>query len=161
MRRHVVTFAACVAWGMSAAPAAAQARPPGSTDYRFEASTGLLVFHVHSDRTRDFEAVAARISQGLEAATSPVRREQAAGWRIFRATDTSADAVYVVVIDPVVRGADYDPVKMLTELAPDEVQGLYEQLKSSVIRVERLDLAPLPASFQPAASRPANIRTTD
>lgn len=161
MRWNVVTWAACVALCLATAPAMAQVPPPASDDYRFDASTGLLVFHVHADRARDFEAVAERISRGLETATNPARREQAAGWRVFRATDTSAGAVYVVVIEPVVPGADYDPVRMLTELAPDDVQALYEQLRNSVIRVERLNLEPLARPSQPGAFQPSSIRTTD
>jgi hypothetical protein len=78
--------------------------------------------------------------RGLETTVSQVRRDQASGWRFFRATATADAAVYVMLFDPVIRDADYDPVKMLVELAPGEAQPLYERLRGSVIRVERLDL---------------------
>jgi hypothetical protein len=110
------------------------------SDYRFAADTGLLVFHVHRDRTADFESVMAVVGQGLRAATVSPRREQAAGWRFFRSRETSEAAVYVVLVDPVVVQADYDPVKMLTEGSLADAPGLYERLRASVIRVERLDL---------------------
>jgi hypothetical protein len=120
------------------------ARPTASPDYVFPAGSALLLFYVHSARTTDFEAVAARISQALDASADPVRRQQAASWRMFRASDSARDAVvYVFLLDPVVAGADYDPVRVLSESLPAEVQPLYEQLKASVIRIERLALTKL------------------
>lgn len=119
------------------APVSAQA----VSDYHFGAAdTGLLVFHVHRDRTTDFEGVMQVVGQGLRAATVSPRREQAAGWRFFRARETPDAVIYVVLVDPVVAQADYDPVKMLTEVAPAEAAALYERLRAAVIRVERLDL---------------------
>jgi hypothetical protein len=47
----------------------------------------------------------------------------------------------VFLLDPVVPGADYDPVRILSESLPAEVQPLYERLKSAVIRVERMGLS--------------------
>jgi len=142
--RPAVTALAVVIGLVAPLPSSAQATPavPGATasDYHFAADTGLLVFHVHRDRTADFEAVMQRLAEGLRSTATPQRREQAAGWRLFRARDTSEAAIYVVVANPVVRDADYDPVKLLTELAPGEAPALYERLRASVIRVERLDL---------------------
>ena len=128
--------------GSPVAPLAAQEALGTSAvgDYLFGANTGLLVFHVHRERTSDFEQVMRRIAVGLQTTTSELRQAQAVGWRLFRARDSSESAIYVVVVDPVVRDSDYDPVKMLTELAPGEAPGLYDRLRTAVIRVERLDL---------------------
>lgn len=128
----------------------AQTRPapaaPGSAspDYRFDSATGLLLFYVRPDRTADFEATVARLTQALDASTDPVRRQQAAAWRILRSMEPGRDAVvYVFLLDPVVPGADYDPVRVLSEGAPAEVQALYEKLRASVVRVERMALSRL------------------
>lgn len=146
MRSAVVALAILI--GLCAAsPRAAAQTPtasPAVSDYQFGADTGLLVFHVHRERTADFEAVMQRIGDGLKATSNPARREQAVGWRVFRARDASETAIYVVVVDPVVRDADYDPVKMLTELAPADASALYERLRAAVSRVERLDLTRIP-----------------
>lgn len=146
MRSAVVVLAILIGLCATSVRAAAQtpAASPVVSDYRFGADTGLLVFHVHRDRTADFEAVMHRIGEGLTTTSNPARRDQAAGWRVFRARDTSDAAIYVVLVDPVVRDADYDPVKMLTELAPTEASALYERLRTAVSRVERLDLARVP-----------------
>ena len=112
----------------------------GSPDYRFGGASGVLVFHVRRDQIAAFELVMARVAQGLRASTSEARQRQAEGWKLFRARDTTDSAVYVMVFDPVTPEADYDPVKMLTEFVPAEARTLYEQLRASVVRVERLDL---------------------
>jgi hypothetical protein len=136
-----VLLASSTVIAQNAAPAA---RPPASPDYVFPAGSALLLFYVSRAHTADFEAVAARISQALDASQDPARRQQAASWRMFRSSDSASDAaVYVFLFDPVVPGADYDPVRLLSESLPAEVQPLYEQLKASVIRVERLALTKL------------------
>jgi hypothetical protein len=150
MRSAVTALAVLIGLGAASpraavqTPASAAAAATVVSDYRFGAGTGLLVFHVHRDRTADFEAVMQRVAEGLRGTSDPTRRDQAAGWRVFRARDTSDAAIYVVLVDPVVRDADYDPVKMLTELAPAEASALYERLRNAVARVERLDLDRLP-----------------
>ncbi len=146
MRPAVIVFTIWI--GLGAAPARLEAQAPpavssAAADYRFGAAMGMLVFHVHRERTEDFEQVMSRIATGLRAASTQVRQEQAAGWRFFRARDASDAVIYVVIVDPAVREADYDPVKMLTEFAPAEAAALYERLRMAVVRVERLDLDPV------------------
>lgn len=131
----LASSAASASWA-GAAPAPARAQ-----DYAFKTETALLIFHVRPDHTQAFEAVIDRIAQGLDSAADPVRRQQKAGWRVLRSAETLADTVvYVVVADPVVAGADYDPVRMIAELLPGESQQLYERLKAAVVRVERMGL---------------------
>ena len=130
-------------------PALAQTPPPARTaatapDYTFETTTALLLFYVRPDKTSDFEAVVNRLAQALDASTDPTRRQQAAAWRMLRSSEPSRDAVvYVFLLDPVVPSADYDPVRVLSESLPAEVQPLYDKLKASVIRVERMALTKL------------------
>jgi len=128
--------------GTAATAQAPPARPATvSSDYLFEGGTALLLFYVRLDKTADFEAVVARLAQALEANPDPARRQQAAAWRILRSSEPGRDSVvYVFLLDPVVPGADYDPVRVLSESLPAEVQPLYEKLKASVVRVERLPL---------------------
>lgn len=135
---------------MWAVPFAQSAPPPlastpnAAGDYVFRGSTGALVFHVRHELASDFEAVMARIGQGLDAATDSVRRQQATGWQLFRAAEGTAAAIYVLWVDPVLNGADYDPVRLIAELLPGESQSLYDRLRSAVVKVERLSLSALP-----------------
>ena len=125
--------------------AAASAVRSVSQEYLFPPGSGLLFFYVRRDKTADFDAIVARLSQALTASTDPARRQQAASWQAFRSIEQVAEsAVYVFLFNPVVSGADYDPVKMLAEAMPAETPALYEQLKGAVIRVERMALARMP-----------------
>lgn len=135
-----LTLATVPAW----AGPGRQAGSTASGDYVFSAGTALLLFYVRPDHVSEFEHVAARIGQALEAATDPTRRQQAASWRMFKSSEAPRDAaVYVFLLDPVVPGADYDPVRLLSESLPSEVQPLFEALQASVLRVERMGLARL------------------
>src|SRR5262249_8726666 len=109
--------------------------------YAFPSGAGMLFFYVKPDRTSDFEAVVSRFSQTLDHAEDPIRKQQAAGWRIMKSVEVTRDAaIYVFLFDPAVSGADYDPVKILSEKQPPDIQPLYEKLRDSTIRVERMGL---------------------
>jgi len=124
------------------APPAVQAT--SSQAYVFPSGAGMLFFYVRPDRTAEFESVLGRLNEALEAAPDAQRKQQAAGWRIFKAVEATRDsAIYVFAFDPAPAGADYDPVKLLTDALPAEAQALYEKLKSAIIRVERMGLQKL------------------
>jgi hypothetical protein len=115
-----------------------------SQAYVFPSGAGMLFFYVRPDRTAEFESVLARLNAALEAAPDSVRKQQAAGWRIFKSVEATRDAaIYVFAFDPAAAGADYDPVKVLAEALPSEAQAFYEKLKSAIIRVERMGLQKL------------------
>jgi hypothetical protein len=142
MWRVLPVVFACVLWTSGLLAQTAGPRPAAQQEYVFPPGSGLLFFHVHPDKTSDFEAVVSRLAQVLEASPDPARRQQASSWRVFRSVESSGEsAVYLFFFDPVVAGADYDPVRMLTEAVPTEVQALYGRMKEAVIRVERMALA--------------------
>lgn len=128
-------------------PAARQAGPSASVpvaqaDYRFPSGAGLLFFYVKPDKTADFEAIAARLSDALDKTDDPIRKQQAASWHILRSVEATPEAaIYVFMFVPATPNADYDPIKVLGEALPTEVQGLYDRLREAVIRVERMGLA--------------------
>jgi hypothetical protein len=132
---------------LGAAPpqAADPSDPPSAapaTAYQFPSGVGVLFFYVHPDRASDFEAIAARLDDILNRSSDPLRVRQAQGWHIFKSTETPRDAVvYLFFFDPAVTGADYDPMKLVAEGAPDEAADLYRRLRDDVIRVERMGLA--------------------
>ena len=144
--RSAVVIAALI---VSVAHPAAQAAPPTppktpSSEYLFATGAGILFFHVRPERAQDFEAVTTRLAEVLDQTTDPTRKQQAASWRVFRSAETPRETViYVFVFDPAVVGADYDPVKILSEASPGEVQVLYERLRADVVRVERMGLTKL------------------
>jgi hypothetical protein len=60
---------------------------------------------------------------------------------MYRSAEAPRDAViYLFFFDPAVAGADYDPIKVLSEDAPAELSGLFERLRADIMRVERMGL---------------------
>ena len=151
MRMAAVVIAAVLATAASppGAPPDQPAQTPRATQaassqsYAFPSGAGVLFFYVKPERTADFEAVVGRLVDVLDRTDDPARRQQAASWRIYKADVTRDAAIYLFVIDPAVAGADYDPVKLLSEGAPADVQRLYEQLKGATVRIERMGLTKL------------------
>jgi hypothetical protein len=149
--RAVLAAAVVAVMGMdtrAASPQApssgAQTAPTSSKDYVFSTGAGMLFFYVKPDKSVQFEAVVTRLSEALDKTADPVRKQQAAGWRILKSVELQTDSpVYVFVFDPAVVGADYDPVKVLSDGAPADLQALYAQLKDATIRVERMALVKL------------------
>lgn len=145
--RYVVTGFWLAASGVLVAGQAAPAPTPAKSpsEYAFRSGAGLLVFHVRPDATQAFEAAMARLAQVLGASIDPTRSQQAKGWRAFRSVESTADAVlYVLVFDPAVATADYDPVRLLSEEVPSEARTFYDTLRAAVLKVERMGLTPLP-----------------
>jgi hypothetical protein len=105
----------------------AQAAPPPRV---FASDAGMVLNFVKADKTADFEAVMAKLKEALQKSTKPERKQQAAGWRVFKAQEPAqgGNVLYVFVIDPSVKGADYTVSNILVEaFTPAEVNELYKQ----------------------------------
>src|SRR4051812_11584367 len=86
--------------------AAAQA---ATTTRVFASDAGMVLNFIKADKTADFEAVMAKLKEAMQKSDKPERKQQAMGWRIFKSPDPAAggNVLYVFVIDPNVKGADY------------------------------------------------------
>jgi hypothetical protein len=92
------------------------------TAARLKTGAGIVIYPVHSDKTQEFEALIDRVGQIVQRSDNPVRRQQARGWRVFRAKEPgpAGSVLYMFMLDPVVKLADYDVVKAMTEELPTE-----------------------------------------
>jgi hypothetical protein len=95
----------------------------------FGSDAGMVLNFIKPDKTSDFEAVIAKLGDALHRSDKPERARQAASWKVFRAAEPAAGGavLYVFVIDPAVKNADYTVSTILAEAFPDEVQTLYRQ----------------------------------
>jgi hypothetical protein len=108
-------------------PAAAAAAPTTRT---FASDGGMVLNFVKPDKTADFEAVIAKLKEALAKSEKPERKEQAKSWKVFKSPDPAAggNALYVFVIDPAIKDADYTVSNILAEaFPPAEVNELYKQ----------------------------------
>lgn len=106
------------------------AQAQGPTTRLFPNDAGLVLNFIKPDKTADFEAVMAKLHEALQKSDKPERRQQAASWKLFKSPDPAAggNVLYVFVIDPAVRGADYTVSTILAEAFPIvEVNALYKQ----------------------------------
>ena len=88
----------------------------------------MVLSYVKADQAAEFEAIMTRVAEALSTSENVARRQQAAGWKVYKATEPLDDGVllYVSMLDPVVPGADYWVPQILNEAFPTEVQRLYE-----------------------------------
>jgi len=107
-------------------PAAAAAAPTTRT---FANDGGMVLNFIKPDKTADFEAIIAKLKEALQKSDKPERKQQAASWKVFKSPDQAAggNVLYVFMIDPSVKGADYTVSTILAEAFPQEVQTLYKQ----------------------------------
>ena len=113
-----------------AAPAQ-QAAPP--TKRVFASDAGMVLNFIKPDKTADFEAVMVKLKEALEKSDKPERKSQAASWKVFKSPEPAgANVLYVFVIDPAVKDADYTVSNILAEVYPPaELNTIYKQYADS------------------------------
>ena len=89
----------------------------------------MVLNFIKPDKTADFESVIGKLKEALQKSAKPERKQQAASWKVFKSPDPAAggNVLYVFMIDPSVKGADYTVSTILAEAFPAEVQALYKQ----------------------------------
>src|SRR4029077_18674022 len=124
----VGTLSAATAFAQ-AAPAPAAAAQAAPTTRAFAGDGGLVLNFIKPDKTADFEAVVGKLKEALAKSPKPERKQQAASWKVFKSPDPAAggNVLYVFIIDPSVKGADYTVSTILSEAFPAEVAALYKQ----------------------------------
>jgi len=132
LRRIVVGLAVGV---LSATTVFAQAAaPPAPNPFIFPGDGGVILNFVKADKTADFEMVLGKLKEALAKSEKPERKAQAAGWRYFKASEPgpSGAVIYVFVLDPVAKGAEYSVGNILVEvLGATEGQALYKTYSES------------------------------
>jgi hypothetical protein len=125
----------------------AEQAPPSSS--AFDADSAIVTILIRPDKTADFEGVLEKLRQALQRSNKPQRKAQAAGWRVYRSLESAeGQAVYVMHIDPVIRGQEYDITKIIAEEFPADVAGTFKQYQGalvgrSVITADRLTVGGL------------------
>lgn len=109
----------------------------------------IITLLIKPDKTADFELVLAKLKEALQHSENPARRAQAAGWQVFKSSQLAqGNAVYVMRIDPVVKGQEYDITRLIAEAFPVEVQELFQKYKEAFAGRGITELSPL-MSMQP------------
>ena len=120
------------AWAGVDAQVAAPPTEPAKPVFTLASDAAIVTLLIKPDRTADFELVLSRLKDALQRSDNPRRKEQAAGWKVFKSSQLAqGNAVYVMRIDPVVKGEEYDITRLIAEVFPVEVQDLFVKYKDS------------------------------
>jgi hypothetical protein len=132
MFRIAVGLVVCV---LTASTLQAQATPPAQQAAAapakrvFASDAGLVLNFIKADKTADFESVMVKLKEALAKSDKPERKAQAASWKVFKSPEPAAggNVLYVFLIDPAVKDADYTVSTILAEAFPQEVQAIFKQ----------------------------------
>jgi hypothetical protein len=137
MFRIAVGLVVCVlsAGSLQAQQAAAPAQQAAAAPAKrvFGSDAGMVLNFIKADKTADFEAVMVKLKEALNKSDKPERKAQAAGWKVFKSPEPAAggNVLYVFIIDPSVKDADYTVSTILAEAFPQEVQAIFKQYSDS------------------------------
>jgi hypothetical protein len=108
--------------------APAQQAQAAKNPYVFASDGALLLQFIKPDKTADFEMIMSKVKEALMKSDKPERKQQAQGWKLFKAAEAGAGgaAIYVSVIEPALKGADYTVSTIIAEAFPAEANALYK-----------------------------------
>jgi hypothetical protein len=119
--------------------APAQQATPAANPYVFSSDGALLLNFIKPDKTADFDMIIMKLKEALTKGPADTSKpdaaektknwqEMAKTWRIYKASEMGAGgaAIYVSVISPAVKGADYTVSTILAEAFPTEANALYK-----------------------------------
>ena len=113
-------------------PAADPAKPALLLD---EGDAALIQILVKADKTADFEVVLGKLKEALQKSDKEIRRKQAAGWKAFKSTTPgpNGSVIYMMWIDPVVKGEEYAMSRLIFEVFPTESQEIFAKYKDALV----------------------------
>jgi hypothetical protein len=125
----VVLTSAGLAYAQAAPAAQAPAAAPAPQARVFTGDIGIMYNVIKPDKTADFEMVIGKLKEALAKSDDPVHKQMAQGWRVIKNPEPMAQGgnyLYVFLIDPVVKDADYTVSRVLAKAFPAEVQELFK-----------------------------------
>ena len=113
-----------------AAVASAQEAKPAPA-LTLDGDAAVITILIKADKTADFESVIAKYKEALAKSDNPKRKEQLAGMTFLKGANTPQGVPYIIVVNPVLKGEEYDITRIVTEVFPVEVQAVYQKYKDS------------------------------
>ena len=119
--------------GMTLAGAAvASAQEPAKPVLTLEGDATVVIVLIKPDKTADFETVLAKYKEALAKSDKPARKEQLAGLKIYKSpTAMGGNTAYILSVDPVVKGEEYDITRVINEVFPSEVTDMFNKYKEA------------------------------
>jgi hypothetical protein len=129
-------------------PAAQPAPPPGRM---FGSDAGMMFNPIKPEAAADFEMVMGKLKEALAKSQDATRQQQAKSWKLFKAQEPgpAGSVLYIFIMDPAVKDADYTVSKILSEAFPTEVQALYQKYSAAYAGGQSLVNLTLVQTFGP------------
>jgi len=124
----VVLMSVGLAYAQAAPAQQAPAAAPAPQARVFTGDVGLMFNVIKPDKTADFEMVVGKLKEALAKSDDPVHKQMAQGWRVIKNPEPiqGGNYLYVFLVDPVVKDADYTVSRVLAKAFPVEVQELFK-----------------------------------
>ena len=118
----------------------------------FASETGIIFNAIKPDKVMDFETVIAKLRAALASSKDVVRQQQAKGWKIYKAAEPGPNnsVLYVFIMDPAVKGADYGVAKILSDAYPAEITDLYRMYTGAFATAGQTIVNLAPVTDKPA-----------
>ena len=152
MSHPLRTIAAAAVMILLTVPAAhvQEQSQPTAPVFTLTSDAAIVTLLIKPDKTADFEFVLSRLRDALMKSENPKRKQQAAGWRVFKSAQMAqGNAVYVMRLDPVIKGEEYDITRLIAEVFPVEVQDIFLKYKDSFAGRGVTELSPLMSMATP------------
>ena len=125
----------CAQTARAQAPAP-PAQPAAPTKVTFTGDAVLWAFTVNPDKAADYEKVLEKLKAALQKIPRPEAKQQLAGWKVMKNATPQPDGslLYIHVIDPVVKDADYSILNLVYEAFTEypERQAFFEMYKATL-----------------------------
>ena len=107
-----------------------QSKPDAPDALVFNTDRMLVSIRVAEAHATDFEVAMGKVKEVLAKSDKPERKQQAQQWKLLRVGAPQDGVItYFFLLERVVKGATYDPFKILSEgLPPDEVGALFQKV---------------------------------
>jgi hypothetical protein len=113
--------------------AAKTSQSPQPTGLVFASNAGMVFSPIKPGQESAYEEVLGKIQEALAKSTDPVRKQQAASWKVYKSGEPFQDnTLYISVMDPAVKGADYSVFPILQEAYGDlAAREIFEKYRSA------------------------------
>jgi hypothetical protein len=127
----------------------AQEKAPPKTTY--EGDVVVAAYSVNTGKDADYEKVIATLKDALAKSPRPEAKQQLAGWKVVKnsAKQPDGSSLYVHVITPVVKDADYSITNIVYEVVkdPTEQKTFFELYKGALQKPLFVILGPITSDF--------------
>ncbi len=128
------TFNAMAQDPAPAEPAAEAPAAPQPPQLTFDTDYVIWFYAVKGESAANFEGFFGRVKEAMAKSERPERRQQAQGMKLLKSTASAPDGTqtYVLLINPVTKGQEYNPGMLLYEVFPSEAKTLSDELQTFI-----------------------------